>query len=335
MDHGCMRSFFLSIALAALALSFGCTSQSTPSRPSTPQSPSQSSPPSPSTQSPSSSSPSMPSPSQRSLPSTPSIPSPSRQSLPSTPSIPSTSQQSIPSPASMPDSTTGEESTPSSDQGDQPATAGGTPTPPSIDPAETQSGDGDDGWETATELPGEEIVDTDAGMEGSDESGMLEPDGDRSAGDQSVETTGTEDQPGGPSSDDEGVDPGRSGDDELERALDVFDGEILEGRKIVLARSNDRAGQSQRVMASGIEPTTPAGGTNSGGGSLPDTAPRQTDTRGVPMPRPVAVVVPTDIPDAKDDDVVARQLREAAMAEIDPDLRQALWDDYRRYKSGS
>jgi hypothetical protein len=47
------------------------------------------------------------------------------------------------------------------------------------------------------------------------------------------------------------------------------------------------------------------------------------------------VVVPTDIPDAKDDDVVARQLREAAMAEIDPDLRQALWDDYRRYTSGS
>ena len=27
--------------------------------------------------------------------------------------------------------------------------------------------------------------------------------------------------------------------------------------------------------------------------------------------------------------------REAAMAESDPDLRQALWDDYRRYKSGS
>ena len=335
MDHRCMRSFFLSIVLAALTLSFGCTSQSTPSRPSTPQSPSQSSPQNPSTQSPSSSSPSTPSPSQRSLPSTPSMPSPSRQSLPSTPSIPSTSQQSIPSPASIPDSTTGEESTPSSDQGDQPATAGGTPTPPSTDPTETPSGEGDDGWETATELPGEEIADTDAGMEGTEESGTSESAGDGSAGDQSIGATGTEDQPGGPSSDDEGVDPGRSGDDELERALDVFDGEILEGRKIVLARSNDHAGQSQRVMTSGIEPTTPGGGTNSGGGSLPDTAPPQTDTRGIPMPGPVAAVMPTDIPDAKDDDVVARQLREAAMAETDPDLRQALWDDYRRYKSGS
>ena len=235
----------------------------------------------------------------------------------------------------MPESTPGEESTPSSDQGDQPATAGGTPTPPSTDPAETQSGEGDDGWETATELPGEEIADTDAGMEGTEESGTSESAGDGSAGDQSIGATGTEDQPGGPSSDDEGVDPGRSGDDELERALDVFDGEILEGRKIVLARSNDRAGQSQRVMTSGIEPTIPGGGTNSGGGSLPDTAPRQSDTRGVPMPGPIAAVIPTDIPDAKDDDVVARQLREAAMAETDPDLRQALWDDYRRYKSGS
>ena len=235
----------------------------------------------------------------------------------------------------MPESTPGEESTPSSDQGDQPATAGGTPTPPSTDPAETQSEEGDDGWETATELPGEETADTGAGVEGTEASGTLEPDGDQSAGDQSVETTGTENQPGSPSSDDEGADPGRSGDEELERALDVFDGEILEGRKIVLARSNDRAGQSQRVMTSGIEPTIPGGGTNSGGGSLPDTAPRQSDTRGVPMPGPIAAVIPTDIPDAKDDDVVARQLREAAMAETDPDLRQALWDDYRRYKSGS
>ena len=196
----------------------------------------------------------------------------------------------------MPDSTTGEERPPSSDQGDQPATAGGTPTPPSTDPAETQSGESDDGWETATELPGEEIADTDAGMEGTEESGTLEPEGDPSAGDQSVATAGAENQPGSPSSDDEGVDPGRSGDDELERALDVFDGEILEGRKIVLARSNDRAGQSQRVMTTGIEPTTPGGGTNSGGGSLPDATPRQTDTRGIPIPGPAPAVVPNRHP---------------------------------------
>ena len=40
---------------------------------------------------------------------------------------------------------------------------------------------------------------------------------------------------------------------------------------------------------------------------------------------------PDDIPSGRDDDVVARQLREAAMTEPDPELREALWDEYRNY----
>ena len=40
---------------------------------------------------------------------------------------------------------------------------------------------------------------------------------------------------------------------------------------------------------------------------------------------------PTDIPSGDDDDVVARQLREAAMRESDPQLREKLWDEYRKY----
>jgi hypothetical protein len=31
--------------------------------------------------------------------------------------------------------------------------------------------------------------------------------------------------------------------------------------------------------------------------------------------------------------VIARQLREAAMAEQDPALRDKLWEEYRRYKA--
>jgi hypothetical protein len=45
--------------------------------------------------------------------------------------------------------------------------------------------------------------------------------------------------------------------------------------------------------------------------------------------------IPADIPDGSDDDVVARQLREAAMAETDPELREKLWQEYRLYKKGS
>ncbi len=44
--------------------------------------------------------------------------------------------------------------------------------------------------------------------------------------------------------------------------------------------------------------------------------------------------VPADVADAHDDDVVARQLREAAMDETDPVLKEKLWEEYRRYKAG-
>lgn len=41
---------------------------------------------------------------------------------------------------------------------------------------------------------------------------------------------------------------------------------------------------------------------------------------------------PEDIPSGDDDDVVARQLREAAEREPDPAVREKLWQEYRKYK---
>ncbi len=43
---------------------------------------------------------------------------------------------------------------------------------------------------------------------------------------------------------------------------------------------------------------------------------------------------PPGTPDGSDDDIVARQLREAAQAEDDPELRARLWAEYRHYKTG-
>ena len=40
---------------------------------------------------------------------------------------------------------------------------------------------------------------------------------------------------------------------------------------------------------------------------------------------------PEDIPILVDDDIIARQLREAALAEEDPVLRERLWEEYRKY----
>jgi hypothetical protein len=40
---------------------------------------------------------------------------------------------------------------------------------------------------------------------------------------------------------------------------------------------------------------------------------------------------PDDIPDLVSEDIVAKQLREAALAETDPELRERLWEEYRSY----
>jgi hypothetical protein len=42
---------------------------------------------------------------------------------------------------------------------------------------------------------------------------------------------------------------------------------------------------------------------------------------------------PDDIPDLVSEDIVAKQLREAALAEDDPVLRERLWEEYRKYNN--
>jgi hypothetical protein len=69
-----------------------------------------------------------------------------------------------------------------------------------------------------------------------------------------------------------------------------------------------------------------ASGSGQGGGA---TSPGSWNQSGSPSDRP------DNIPDGSDDDVVARQLREAAEKETDPELKEKLWEEYRRYKQGT
>jgi len=64
-----------------------------------------------------------------------------------------------------------------------------------------------------------------------------------------------------------------------------------------------------------------APGVGAGGQGAPDRAARRGQQ-------------PAGIPDGSDDDVVARQMREAAEQETDPELQKKLWEEYRRYKQG-
>jgi hypothetical protein len=69
-----------------------------------------------------------------------------------------------------------------------------------------------------------------------------------------------------------------------------------------------------------------------GAGTIPDLDPaqpretardRQTSSSGAPS---------SDAPEGQGDDIVARQIREAAESETDPALREKLWEEYRKYK---
>lgn len=117
-------------------------------------------------------------------------------------------------------------------------------------------------------------------------------------------------------------------DRELQRGYEEFDGFILSERERAQAQNNAIGSVGSQSSAGG-------------GQGLPQTLPpAAAGAMGVEsLSRPVSTeprseetfAPPSDIPSGRDDDVVARQLREAAMAESDPELREALWDEYRNY----
>lgn len=75
------------------------------------------------------------------------------------------------------------------------------------------------------------------------------------------------------------------------------------------------------------------GGAAASGSGLGATPDRSGDGSQAEL-RPAADGAPPDFSTAADDDIVARQLREAAEGERDPELAARLWDEYRRYKAG-
>ena len=125
-------------------------------------------------------------------------------------------------------------------------------------------------------------------------------------------------------------------DGQLDKGTAVFDTMILEEqaeqRKAAResAQTNVPAGESTTASAGGYGGSGPAGGgggysTGGGMGGIGG------GTREVPQ-NTAKYPPPKDIPSGTDDDVVARQLREAAMREPDPAVREKLWDEYRKYK---
>ena len=128
-------------------------------------------------------------------------------------------------------------------------------------------------------------------------------------------------------------------DRQLEQSTSDFDAMILEEqqrqREEARERANRNAQREQPEPAgagtSGRSPynddVAMGGGSSTGGGM--GGASRG---GGAPPDNPAIYKAPEDIPDGSNDDVVARQLREAAMREPDPKVRERLWNEYRKYK---
>lgn len=139
-------------------------------------------------------------------------------------------------------------------------------------------------------------------------------------------------QPGG------GTERAQALNRELQEGLAEFDRAMLSEQDAITQRANsegyagalpegDFAGSGgdpaadhplQTAMLDGGGPSGPTGSLK-GRGDIP------TQSRSE---------VPPDLADATGDDIIARQLREAAMKEQDPELRKKLWDEYRKYKRG-
>ena len=115
---------------------------------------------------------------------------------------------------------------------------------------------------------------------------------------------------------------------ELDESLIIFDGQIGDAREAVLS-------------------TAPPPETNSTGIQRPDgelnevmmSLPPGSEALGEPTEQQVATAsMPDlnqgDIPDPQGDDIVAQQIREAAMSETDPELQAKLWEEYKRYREG-
>ncbi|MEX2489107.1 MAG: hypothetical protein WD356_06205 [Pseudomonadales bacterium] len=132
-------------------------------------------------------------------------------------------------------------------------------------------------------------------------------------------------------------------DEELDESLAIFEGKIQDARQDAIdsepppSEAGDPAGKTVAIGTSGGAQQTGSGEEGDQATESESEDGEQQQTGRMPGPGEVQTAggprqPPEDIPDGQDDDIVAQQLREAAMAETDPELREKLWEEYRRYK---
>jgi len=127
-------------------------------------------------------------------------------------------------------------------------------------------------------------------------------------------------------------------DAELNADLGEYDERLLrEQERVKAAKPRTGDGEGSQGGAGSAAEGEPGGDlaehdNKSGTTEIP---PPPSGAAGGPGHRTTVKDQPADVGDGSGDDVVARQLREAAEKETDLELREKLWEEYRNYKKGT
>lgn len=135
------------------------------------------------------------------------------------------------------------------------------------------------------------------------------------------------------------LDPMSSGSSGAQSEQPVFEegGSGEEGGSVENEGVAQRAASGAPGSESGSSQSGQQGGASSsggGGGSSPVNGEQDgSSTTGEAEEGNTDIIpIPDDVGDGRNDDIVMRQIREAAMNEKDPVLRERLWDEYRRIR---
>ena len=128
-------------------------------------------------------------------------------------------------------------------------------------------------------------------------------------------------------------------DKELDESLVIFEGEILGARQAIIDSApppvtNDSIPGNVVLGGASVGDDDPVFDGEMNSAEVEIQQGRMPEGKEVDVASTSATPIPEDIPNPQGDDIVAQQLREAAIAERDPDLKAKLWEEYKRYRAG-
>jgi|TARA_B110000977_G_scaffold157330_1_gene200350 hypothetical protein len=113
---------------------------------------------------------------------------------------------------------------------------------------------------------------------------------------------------------------------------EATEGGMAEANAEIEKRAAEGSGEESDAEASGEESSSEEGSADAQG-APPGQPGAASGSAGSAGEQGEALPIPEDIDDGRGDDIVQRQIRDAAMKETDPVLREKLWDEYRRIKN--